>query len=178
MRSVLLNAGLGILVYLIWHFGLLDQALASDTTWITPSIFTLFGGGLLFTWLRVIQCSRALDDIEQFSPTASDSADVLHVKFWARIRPLDWIAYTLITLGFLGTVWGFKIALSGIDPSAVGNVASIGPMVAALVEGMGIALWTTIVGIVTSIALSVNIRLLEGGYDKLFVQHRKNWKYT
>ena len=66
-------------------------------------------------------------------------------------------------LGLIGTVVGFVIALSGVNPDTVSDVAAIGPMVSKLLEGMGVALYTTLVGSVLNIWLMLNHRLLEGG---------------
>ena len=66
-------------------------------------------------------------------------------------------------LGLLGTVIGFIMALSGVDAQAAGDVESIAPMVTTLIDGMSVALYTTLVGAVLNIWLMVNYRLLEGG---------------
>lgn len=47
-----------------------------------------------------------------------------------RWRAVRWIAGTLVLLGMVGTVVGFIIALSGIDPPAAGDVRAVTPMVA------------------------------------------------
>ena len=44
-----------------------------------------------------------------------------------------------------------------------GDVEAIGPMVTTLIDGMSVALYTTLVGAVLNIWLMVNYRLLEGG---------------
>ena len=59
----------------------------------------------------------------------------------------------LVGLGLLGTVIGFRMALSGISPGSAGDVADIQPMVSALVAGMGTAISTTIVGLIGSLWL-------------------------
>jgi biopolymer transport protein ExbB/TolQ len=68
-----------------------------------------------------------------------------------------------VFLGLLGTVIGFIMALSGVDAQAAGDVESIAPMVTTLIDGMSVALYTTLVGAVLNIWLMVNYRLLEGG---------------
>ena len=55
------------------------------------------------------------------------------------------------------------MALSGVDSKSVADVSAIGPMVTTLVEGMSIALHTTLVGSVLNIWLMINYRLLESG---------------
>lgn len=51
-----------------------------------------------------------------------------------------------VELGLIGTVIGFVIAMSGIDAAAAGDVNRISGMVATLLNGMGIALCTTLAG--------------------------------
>jgi hypothetical protein len=53
------------------------------------------------------------------------------------------------------------MALSGVNPDTVGDVSAIAPMVSSLIEGMGVALYTTLVGSVLNIWLMLNCRLLE-----------------
>jgi hypothetical protein len=64
-------------------------------------------------------------------------------------------------------VLGFIMALHGVDAGAAGDVAQVGRMVAALVEGMGVALYTTLIGAVLNIWLMIDDRLLEGGAVQL-----------
>jgi biopolymer transport protein ExbB/TolQ len=78
------------------------------------------------------------------------------------------IGNLLVLLGLIGTVVGFIMALGGIDPGEVGDPSSIGPMVARLIKGMGVALNTTLLGAVLNIWLGFNARLLEAGCVRLF----------
>ena len=48
-------------------------------------------------------------------------------------------------------------------PQTAGDVDAIGPMVTMLIDGMSVALYTTLVGAVLNIWLMVNYRLLESG---------------
>ena len=77
------------------------------------------------------------------------------------------IANSLVLLGLIGTVIGFVIALSGVDPCAVGDVRNITPMVTNLLQGMSVALYTTLVGAVLNLWLTVNYHILAGGAVKL-----------
>jgi hypothetical protein len=60
-------------------------------------------------------------------------------------------------------VIGFIIALSGVEAEQAGDVSSIAPMVSQLIEGMSVALYTTLVGAVLNLWLMVNYQLLAGG---------------
>jgi len=65
------------------------------------------------------------------------------------------IGQRLVYLGLIGTVLGFVIALSGVDPERAGDIAAVGPMVGKLVEGLGVALYTTLVGAVATLWLDL-----------------------
>jgi biopolymer transport protein ExbB/TolQ len=95
-------------------------------------------------------------------------ASALKLALSARIAAVRHIANSLVLLGLIGTVIGFIIALSGVDPQQAADVAAIGPMVSTLIQGMSVALYTTLVGAVLNIWLMVNYRLLEGGVTRLF----------
>lgn len=73
------------------------------------------------------------------------------------------VADTLVMLGLIGTVLGFIVALSGVDPASAGDVSRVTDMVAKLVEGMGVALWTTLEGSVLSLWLTINRRIISYG---------------
>ena len=86
----------------------------------------------------------------------------------AYISIVGHIANTLVFLGLIGTVIGFIVALSSVEPGVTGNVRQIAPMVASLIDGMGIALYTTLVGAVLHVWLIVNHRMLATGTLHLY----------
>ncbi|NCF27940.1 MAG: hypothetical protein GWP69_11210 [Gammaproteobacteria bacterium] len=77
-------------------------------------------------------------------------------------------ADSLVFLGLVGTVIGFIVALSGVDPQASAQLDEVAAMVGTLVAGMSIALYTTLVGAVLHVWLMVNHRFLATGTSDLF----------
>jgi len=77
----------------------------------------------------------------------------ISVKAW---RFVDSSRSFLVFLGLIGTVIGFMISLSGIDPSTASDPSSAAKMVSTLLSGLGTALGTTLVGAVGSVWLSIN----------------------
>ena len=73
------------------------------------------------------------------------------------------LANGLVFLGLIGTVIGFIIALSGVDPESATEIDSVASMVATLINGMSVALYTTLVGAVLYVWLIVNHRILTSG---------------
>ena len=89
-------------------------------------------------------------------------AGSLRLELTDRIVTVRHIANALIFLGLIGTVIGFIIALSAVDPNAASdeNVAGV---IATLIDGMSVALNTTLVGATLYLWLTVNYRILTSG---------------
>ena len=73
------------------------------------------------------------------------------------------MANSLVVLGLIGTVVGFIIALSGVDAGAATDASTVGTMVSTLIQGMAVALYTTLVGAVLHIWLMMNYQVLATG---------------
>lgn len=80
-------------------------------------------------------------------------------KSW---RWANWIARALVMLGLIGTVLGFIIALSGVDPERARDLDAVTPMIATLIDGMGMALYTTLVGSAGNLWLRFTVVVLGG----------------
>lgn len=182
LRFALLNMLAGALLTAAWLVGWVDYVRAADEgTYLVSLIVAVFAAGLAGATGRAWQLSRTLnrakaaphDEAARLGLTAPDPVVRLiraaqhQVKLVARIAPIRQIAGWLWVLGLIGTVIGFIIALSGVDPAAAGDAAAIGPMVSTLVAGMSVALYTTLVGGILNIWLTLNYRLLEHGSVKL-----------
>ncbi|MFQ5913134.1 MAG: hypothetical protein ACE5JS_08125, partial [Nitrospinota bacterium] len=69
--------------------------------------------------------------------------------------------------GLIGTVIGFIMALSGVSAEAAADIGKVGPMVGTLISGMGVALYTTLVGGIFNLWLGVNFQILRTGTANL-----------
>ena len=166
--------------------GLIAMVLAADRTYLSVLIFFVFLGGLGICALKIWQTSRDLNQVRTFDPLdasraaeymarlrgrAGDSrailASSLRLKLSQRVTVVRHIAGSLVLLGLIGTVVGFIIALSGIDPERAADVTAITPMISTLVAGMSTALYTTLVGSVLNVWLMINYHVLAGGTVKL-----------
>ena len=85
---------------------------------------------------------------------------MVRLKLSHRIAIVRHTANSLVFLGLVGTVIGFIVALSGVDPESVSSAEAVGPMVAKLIQGMSITLYSTLVGAVLYLWLIVNHRML------------------
>lgn len=169
-----------------WMEGWLDLVVSGDQTRLVLMIVLVFAAGLAECARRVVETSRELNAVRdpgllpsrrvrdylqaargRDSQSRAMLASAMKLKLVARIAPVRHVANSLVFLGLIGTVIGFIIALSGVDPAAAADVEAIGPMVSTLISGMSVALYTTLVGAVLNIWLMFNYRLLEGGTVRL-----------
>lgn len=169
--------------------GWLGAMLESDGQHLVKLIALVFLGGLVAAGLHACRLSAELNQLRDRAPRPGSKtawflsatagrdgagraalAGLLRLKLQRRLSPLRYLASLLVLLGLIGTVVGFIRALSGIDPATVGQAEAIAPMVSQLLEGMAVALHTTLAGSLLNIWLTLNCRLLESGAAHLYVQ--------
>jgi len=186
LRFILMNFFGFALLGVAASMGLVDLIVESDKTFLSVGIFVVFVGGLAFCGLRVVQTSRELDCLRDFDPLVPSRAaeylsllrgvngdgrgliaSAMRLKLSQRITVIRQVGNSLVLLGLIGTVIGFVISLSGVDPEQASNVKAIAPMVSTMIEGMSTALYTTLVGSVLNLWLLANHQLLVGGTVKL-----------
>jgi biopolymer transport protein ExbB/TolQ len=147
----------------------------------------VFAYGFLYCALRIGQTSGELDALRAAAPPGGTPAalylekarltqdresprGVLRMRLGRRIATVRHVANSLVFLGLIGTVIGFIIALSGVDPSRAADADNVADMVATLISGMSVALNTTLVGAVLYVWLIVNYRLLASGTVDLLTE--------
>lgn len=180
LRFVLFNFfGLALLA-LAWDAGWLQFFWDRDISGIVALICAIFTLGLLWAGVRVVQASLELDEVRRgytplgfFGPT-----EVVALKLKNRVAPIRHLSNGLVLLGLIGTVLGFTLGLQGVSAEAAANIDAVGPMISELLQGMAVALDTTLVGSILHLWLGVNVRLLEGGQVKLYsalLELREGW---
>lgn len=186
LRFALINIVGAALLGVAWISGYVDQVFAADKTMIAAAICAVFLGGLGICGYKVISTSRELNAVRRFDPLASSlatrylaklrgvsgdartlMAGSLRLNLSNNISVVKHIANSLVLLGLIGTVVGFIIALSGVDPEKASDFDSISPMVSQLIQGMSTALYTTLVGAILNLWLMVNYRMLATGTVRL-----------
>ena len=187
LRFALLNIVAGGLLAAVYLQGWLDDALRGYTAWLTLSICAVFVFGLALCARRIWRTNVELNAAANIEPpdrsragiylagiagrsaeSRSINANLLHNRLRNPIAVVRQTADSLVFLGLVGTVIGFIVALSGVDPQTSAQVDEVASMVATLVAGMSIALYTTLVGAVLHVWLMVNHRLLATGTSNLF----------
>ncbi len=155
-------------------------------TWIMAlAIVAVFAWGLALAGYHIFRVSNAIAALDRGSGLPADVAQRLGrlQRLEARARPLEmdmarmeaanqigairFLANALVFLGLIGTVIGFIIGLSGIDAAATSDVDKIAPMITELINGMSVALYTTLLGAVLNIWLNINVRILTDGAVRL-----------
>ena len=100
-------------------------------------------------------------------------ATTLRVRLMASVQVVGSVANTLILLGLIGTVVGFVVAVSGLgDSLGQGeNVDRVKNVLSQIVNGMGVALFTTLVGsVLGGIWLQVHYQMLLRGVTDFVVR--------
>ncbi len=186
MRFVLFNIVCAAFLAAAYVHGYVEMAYTADQTRLSVVIFLVFCVGLVLCGVKVAAVSRELNLVRAFDPGENSEAaaylaglggieagdravlaGTLRLNLSHGIVVVRHIANSLVLLGLIGTVIGFIIALSGIDPQKAADFASISPMVSTLIRGMSTALYTTLVGGVLNLWLTVNYHLLATGTVKL-----------
>lgn len=180
MRWVLLNLSFVVIGGLLWKAGWLMAAWKGDTTYVTSSILFLFGVSFIGLTMRIAQCSTMLDSVrgegigrvKEYRLRSKEpwAYEALKTKLSRNVRPYNWVCGVVTLLGFLGTAIGMWTALDGIAHANISDAASVVIVLSSLVSGFSVAIWTTISGIVCSIALAFNVQVLKGGYERLYTQ--------
>ncbi|MBZ9807712.1 MotA/TolQ/ExbB proton channel family protein [Mesorhizobium sp. ESP-6-2] len=80
--------------------------------------------------------------------------------FMGKTTHLERVEVWLVTLGLIGNVVGFIIALQNIDTGSLGSAEGVQKVAASLLAGMGVAFCSTLVGAVAALWTSVNAWVL------------------
>ena len=186
LRYSLINlVGLVFLFVLITQ-GYVSKAIKADITNMVIVILALFLVGFILAAYRTFWLSRELNySYLKVLPLNSLAKDFLHnskkldassrnnlaaslrIKLSSKINYIKFMANTLVILGLIGTVIGFIIALSGVDGSVSSNPEEVSKMVSTLIQGMSVALYTTLVGSICSVWLNICYQIMSTGANNL-----------
>ena len=189
VRFGLLNFVAAALLAAAYLQGWLDAVINSYLRELSAGIFMVFLYGLFHCGAKVWRHGVELNDLKTGTPEPESRAGrylsragkadaesrsiqvtVLRLKLTDGIVVVRSIANSLVMLGLIGTVIGFIIALSGVDPEAATQVENVAAMVSTLIDGMSVALNTTLVGSVLYVWLIVNYGILVSGTVDLIAE--------
>ena len=189
LRFSLINILGMIFLIVIYTQGYIEKAINADITNVILLIFVLFLLGLVISGIRTFWISKQLnyategskvfnsitnhylENIKNLDASArSNLASSLRIKLANKINLVKFIANTLVILGLIGTVIGFIIALSGVDGSVSSDPEEISKMITTLIQGMSVALYTTLAGSICSVWLNICYHILSSGANKLLAK--------
>lgn len=182
LRFVLLNLVGASLLASAYMQGWLDGFFIDITLELSAVIGGAFLLGLGSCGQKIWHTSVELNDINSGAPehgsrahkyletiygggveSRTMAAAALRLKLSSSAAVIRQVANGLVFLGLIGTVIGFIIALSGVDPNRATEVDNVAKMIATLISGMSVAMYTTLAGSVLYVWLSVNHRILANG---------------
>jgi MotA/TolQ/ExbB proton channel family len=182
LRFALINLAGIALVAAAFAQGWLGGLFRPETWTATALIFLVFAYGLAVCGLKIWQTGVALDGVRAGALDPQSRAgryleyvdldntenrlvqvNLLRMRLSHKISIVRQVANALVFLGLIGTVIGFIIALSGVTPEAAGDANNVAAMVSKLIAGMSIALYTTLLGAVLNLWLTINYRILSTG---------------
>lgn len=185
-KVAILNSCAFAVLGLAWQRGYLTRVIETDTSNICLTIFLVFLCSLtccFYEVARLVQEFHLTELSRHGTPNGhlahyavslrrnpNGATESLQLHFFSRITYLRFVAGVLTTLGLVGTVVGFIIALSSVDAAAVKNADYVQRLVGALLQGGGIALYTTLVGGVLSIWLLCNYQILSTATARVVAQ--------
>jgi hypothetical protein len=175
---------LGLLAFATWLLGergVWGLLLRSDPTGITLVIIVIFGCATLWCGVRsrVLQRERAAlaagtgwarDYRQALDSAARDGANALDLLLESSHGPHGtawWVNAILLKLGLLGKVIGFSILALQIGQIQNFDPAQSQELLRSLTLGLGVALLTTMVGLVGNILLGLQLTRLDRYADAL-----------
>lgn len=173
-RFGIVNAVLGGLLAFLASKGYVGTAVDSDPTGIILVIFALFVALLGSTFHRVVKTARGLNAIKANKPPMDQPFRKRLTKIKHINDGASWLAY----LGLIGTVVGFLIALQGIDLGALSTAQGVQAMVPKLMQGLGVALYTTLSGAFFGIWTEINYRMLHTATECLVEDEKQAWNIS
>lgn len=180
------------IVYLLTTTGLLQIALSSDRTYISTGILLLLTLSSLFCGVRSLWLSNQHAGLQQITDNpghASSRSNLLAADYLAcrqvkdsRDQPLVdvfsdrarsghevlwFVAGVMIKAGLVGTVIGFVQMLASVSTLESFDISQMQEVLKNMSGGMGVALYTTLVGIAGSVVLGLQVLLLDRSADRL-----------
>jgi hypothetical protein len=174
---------LAFALWLCWRADYLYELNKSDPTGITQIMVMLWLVGLVWCGLRSWQMDREIDRCSQSKALGwaaqyldgrakvtndTDRAaliDVLSERAQGAHETAWWLNGLLLKLGLLGTVVGFIIMTLNVSASTSFDASQAQIILKAMTRGMGVALYTTLIGLIGNIVLGWQLHRLDRAAD-------------
>jgi hypothetical protein len=126
------------------YLGVIDFVVNNDPTYISFGIFTLFAISTVVTgsWCFQLQRGNKVDSNQ--------------------LSPVWFVSDALMSIGMIGTLLGFLMVLtSAFTDVDTSDVEAMQEVIGQLATGMGTALLTSLVGLISSTLLKVQLVMLD-----------------
>tara|TARA_Y100000034_G_scaffold34222_1_gene41917 strand:- start:1639 stop:2163 length:525 start_codon:yes stop_codon:yes gene_type:complete len=163
-KFTLLNIGALSVLGWFWIQGFVQEIFIADVSYMSLVIVATFVLGLILSLFKLISIERT---------TTNEYKKASNFGLWLnnKISTIRFIANNLVLLGLIGTLIGFSIAFSGVDPNTVsGDTEAAGIMISQVLSGMSVALYTTLVGTVTHLWLYSIYKILEQAASVKYIE--------
>lgn len=158
-RFAVFNMAAASLVAYLGSKGYITMALAADPTGIVIAIAAMFAIVWASSALRAWKTAKGLNELKAL-PCRTNFAGKPWLKRMVKIEHIHSAATWMAYLGLIGTVIGFILALSGVDVSLFASAAGVSQLVPQMIAGMGIAVWTTLVGGLFGLWTEINHQMI------------------
>ena len=185
-KWLVINSFASLLVYIAWLRDWIDLVIENDASYLSIVIGVVFLVSWMTSSFHILAINREIglfasgartgagaDYFERlrrkganFSGEKIDQgvlAGTLRARMFLPIQIVAYVANVLLLLGLIGTVVGFVIAVNGLGDSIAGgtNIERVQGVLGQIVNGMGVALFTTLAGaILGGLWLQVHYQLL------------------
>lgn len=154
LRWVLYIVVTSLAVFIATFYGVFTELYYGDTTWIS------FG---IIAWCVFMSLDCGLKTYNMNSVLEKYGEESQHIKWVSSQKDeimmscekYHFCAGAFTTLGMIGTVIGFIMALPALSNIEAGNVTSLTKVIAELTGGVSLALYTTLTGLICSLLLRI-----------------------
>ncbi len=163
---MIIATSMGVGAYFAYDHGYIQSMW--ESSWMSAVIGGLLLVGTLVCGNGCVQFRRITKNLDD-NPKRETSGREVQMKKLKKLGKLSdiglVIAEVCMALGFLGTLGGFKIILDdGMNMDAT-DVQAVQRAIAYMNQGLAVAIWTTIAGIVASILVIVQFAVLRYSVD-------------
>ena len=172
-------------LWLSWRSDYLNELNRADPTGITQVMVVIWLVGLAWCGLRSWRMDREINrsvsgQVEGWAHIYQESRrcvsndsdraaliDVLSERAQGVHETAWWLNGLLLKLGLLGTVVGFIIMTVNVSASTSFDASQAQAILKAMTRGMGVALYTTLIGLIGNIVLGWQLHRLDRAADWL-----------
>lgn len=139
-----------------WSAGWVEQAVEADRSRIVFVIAAVFLLATASLFRRAFKVARALNAMKDGIVGPRDHPD----KMLEKAGHLDDVPEILTVLGLTGTLVGIIFALHGITADDFASIQGVQQIAGQMLAGMGVAFYTSLVGMVFAVWATINRRIL------------------